>query len=621
MQPGLNRRDVLALAGASTLAGCVHEPRPEPLPVKVQRFVDAHCHIFNAADVPAAGFVVHVAAREMEFEEYKYLIAFFVALLASGAPTPQAEMDKLGGRNFLNLAPQPSLSDEEFESKILGALNTLAAGGTVDTTPEGLSQAPALPDEPAVQLLKRHRIPVDPQDFRVGGRRANAKAVALDYLLRKYAPGAEPEATASSGPAAPRDTHVFQPLQNTPALATLARSLAGKARGGDALDLFERFLILARIFLDYRSANLRKLDRLFGAQSGAPARLYCPATIDYDEWIVSPDAPGGSAPLPEQAAVMARIALDPRTDVLLNGYIAFDPLRAVLHKKGLIRGPRPLDVVMQALSASGCVGVKLYPPMGFRPWNNAAVKDGFGPVAARADPTLRGEELDDALRELYDYCIQADVPILAHCSNSQSSFEGAGERAAPQYWEQLLSLPQYNRLRLNLGHFGSLWCHDNNKQRNADEAARCQVADSWPAYILRLLTPDASGNLRFPNLYFDIADVGDFTDKTYRDQLLAYLKSNLPSDPVARAKTLSHMLYGTDWMFLAMDPNMRRFAVALEEICSDPGLGITVDDVLGRNTLRFLGLTQGAQTANRLRAFYKDDVKHLPMLDQLILPA
>src|ERR1700759_4024704 len=97
----LDRRDLMALAGASALSGCaVDRLKPEPLPVTVSGFVDVHCHIFNAADVPAAAFVVNVAAREYGFEDYKYLIAFFVALLASGAPTPQQEAQKLGGRSF-----------------------------------------------------------------------------------------------------------------------------------------------------------------------------------------------------------------------------------------------------------------------------------------------------------------------------------------------------------------------------------------------------------------------------------------------------------------------------------------------------------------------------------------
>lgn len=625
MQGALDRRDLMALATASALAGCATDRlKPKPLPTKVTDFVDIHCHIFNAADVPAAAFVVNVAAREYGFEDYKYVVAFFVALLASGAPTPQEESQKLGGRNFAGLAPTPELSDAEFETKTLAALNTLASGATVDFSPEGLSAAPTLPNEPEVRLLQRHRIPVSPKDFRVGGRRANAKAVALDYLLRKF--GAAPPVPAAPGAATEiPNAPAFQSLQNSPALGALARTLTGKTQAASASDLLDRFLILARIFLDYRSANLRKLDRLFGAQSGAAARLYCPATIDYDTWVISADLDQQeqrpSAPLSDQAAIMAQIARDPRTDVLLNGYIAFDPLRAVVHRRSGSTAPSPLDVVKAAVFESGFVGAKLYPPMGFRPWNNAGITDGFGPTAERAAPHLQGHELDGELAALYTFCAQNDVPILAHCSNSQTSFEGAGERAAPQYWEQLLSKPEYRNLRVNLGHFGSLWCADSNRTPGSDEDQRCEVAKSWPAYILGMLQPDSSGNLRFPNLYFDIADVGDFTQPTYRAQLMDYLKRYLPADPQTRAKVLAHMLYGTDYMFLAMDPGLTDFAVAMENLAQDAAIGVAVDGFLWRNARTFLGLSEGTKTTTRLRSFYNNDAKHLALLNQLVLSA
>src|SRR5436309_12962178 len=142
----IDRRDLMALAAASALAGCATDRlKPKQLPIKVTSFVDVHCHIFNAADVPAAAFIVNVAAREYGFEDYKYLVAFFVALLAGGAPTPQEEAQKLGGRNFAGLAPSPELSDAEFEAKVLTSLNALASGATVDQSPEGLSPAPVVP--------------------------------------------------------------------------------------------------------------------------------------------------------------------------------------------------------------------------------------------------------------------------------------------------------------------------------------------------------------------------------------------------------------------------------------------------------------------------------------------
>src|SRR5262249_16003289 len=104
-------------------------------------------------------------------------------------------------------------------------------------------------------------------------------------------------------------------------------------------------------------------------------------------------------------------------------------------------------------------------------------------------------------------------------------------------------------------------------------------------------------------------------------QLMDYLKRYLPVDPQARAKVLSHLLYGTDWMFLAMDPGLTDFAVAMEKLAGDPAISISADDFLWRNARMFLGLTDGTKTAARLGEFYRDDTKHLALLNQLVLAA
>ncbi len=62
----VTRREVMQWAAAGTAAGCCSE-EPDPIPaVRSARggvSVDAHCHVFNAADLPVANFLVGLGRR------------------------------------------------------------------------------------------------------------------------------------------------------------------------------------------------------------------------------------------------------------------------------------------------------------------------------------------------------------------------------------------------------------------------------------------------------------------------------------------------------------------------------------------------------------------------------
>ena len=53
----------------------------------------------------------------------------------------------------------------------------------------------------------------------------------------------------------------------------------------------------------------------------------------------------------------------------MHGFVAFDPLREV---RSTPNKPSALDIVQEAVTKRGFLGVKLYSPMGFKPMGNAA---------------------------------------------------------------------------------------------------------------------------------------------------------------------------------------------------------------------------------------------------------
>ena len=82
--------------------------------------------------------------------------------------------------------------------------------------------------------------------------------------------------------------------------------------------------------------------------------------------------------------------------------------------------------------------------MGFRPLGNAGL---WPPGDDRND-------LDAPLRDLYAWCEEKDVPILAHCNETNGGGTWFRRSAAPTYWASVLE--EFSELRLCLGHFGGV---------------------------------------------------------------------------------------------------------------------------------------------------------------------
>src|SRR5262249_2804424 len=125
-------------------------------------------------------------------------------------------------------------------------------------------------------------------------------------------------------------------------------------------------------------------------------------------------------PIWDQIAVMGQISI--LTGGRVHYYVPFDPMKQVTYDF-LGRSTRsPMDFVQNAMSR-GCVGVKMYPPMGFAPSGNANKRPGFWdrtwlPDEIRQDRDF-GKQLDMVLARLYSWCLANDLPIMAHTSPSE----------------------------------------------------------------------------------------------------------------------------------------------------------------------------------------------------------
>lgn len=295
-------------------------------------------------------------------------------------------------------------------------------------------------------------------------------------------------------------------------------------------------------------------------------KLFTPAIIDLDHWV--PDR--AETNIAEQIILYEKIIRLFKGEI--HPLVAFNPLKEILYKE--IPEYQPLKWVKKAVEERGFVGVKLYPPMGFYPLDNRVL-----------DPDNElSLKIDEVLNELYDWCAEKDVPIMAHCNNTNESQDGFGERANPIYWkEKVLGKEGYENLRLNLAHFGGT----DSLMGESDKDWTWTIADMMENYR---------------NVY---ADTG-FHDiilkkKKKRAKYTEALKVLYHKFPDAKER----LMYGTDWHVIMLMKNHKEYADRYEKIYKKNFSDVSTN-FFGQNALRFLGL-DGTPSGNRYRLlkFYK----------------
>lgn len=354
--------------------------------------------------------------------------------------------------------------------------------------------------------------------------------------------------------------------------------------------------------------------------------LIAPALVDYNAWLDNPDV--ADCRLSDQVAVMGAIAKLPGTP-RVHGFVGFDPIRAILAPNGYYPGGTALPIidphalVREAVENQGFLGVKLYPPMGFRAWENGRGDVTFSPLAKKwidlvypgiGDRQL-GKLIDAELEKLYRYCADQGVPILAHAYNSNQADQCTGWRASPQYWGEVIdkfSTPP-KPLRLCLGHFGSFSAHT--------KFPSCH--DAFGSKAWEIIVGGILGKPGAQYVFADVSYLSEVLDTSAAGLVQRKKMSDQFKSFIANYDTqAAHICYGSDWIMLGMETGHERYHLALGDFLrhdcalTDAQLG----NVYFNNAVRFLGLQQGDQNHARLEKFYRDNniQQDFPQLDALV---
>ncbi len=389
----------------------------------------------------------------------------------------------------------------------------------------------------------------------------------------------------------PLDYQTYKRTQTTRSLVKNRASLDVSGALDFILRSFNfRYVNVFDYLSEYSLSKRRKVD------------LIVAHLVDYD-WPIGAGRETRTS-LPDQIRVMSKISL--MTLGRVHCYAPFDPFKQVAFEMGLAPYS-PLAMIQDAILNQGLIGVKLYPPMGFVPFGNTARpisfwKDGILPQALLS-PDL-GTRLDKSLGQLYEWCVENEVPIMAHTAPSNSPTGHVHDLTSPDAWRS--TIRAFPGLRINFGHFGET---DQVGSGTSRALAFTQLMDSGP------------GKLAF-------ADSSYFADVVTRpNELLPKIRELLrKTSKKGEAALAQRFMYGTDWEMIIIEGrntnsyliNFERLFSQLETDTESGAEGNLSDNFFGKNASKYLGLHQGEANRFRMMSFHdRNNNPKLPLFDKV----
>ena len=550
------RRRSLMLGGASlaglSAAGCCTVPPPPPQIVagcnprptpflagpEVQaawrgseRYFDAHTHFFNAQDVPVAGFLAKSVAHSITDERLRQFVIALAPLaevIGKTAMTAKDEHDALCGRGLQVGQRLKSLAEDTTD---------------LDTEIERQSE------ERARQLYREiiRREPDIPRLFNQAADQAKSASVsALRNQVDRFSEELVIEAFRDGGGYRLPGTNKLVP--QTKGRMSSSEATVASMRGA---------LQFVRFMLSPRHHNLRTYIRRYAEQSpGLPLSGCFASMVDFNYWL---DCPDRATNLQDQVRLHEQLA------ILSGGFLM--PLVAYNPWVDIKEDDAGIKLVKKAVEEHGCVGVKMYPPMGFYPYGNVRI-----PVET-AEPRPDSEALDRKLAALYELCDRLGVPVMAHANESNGRDNAHDVLASPVGWNDLVEKgPSLKRLTVNAGHFGG---------------AHARAQDDWTDGFIRLMA--RQGGLRV------YGDLGYWNELIESAPAQTKLKRALAVGLGAGESVADRVMYGSDWLMLSNEPGWELYAEEVGKVLRgmDSPKGVAAK-VLGANALTCFGLSGGS---------------------------
>jgi predicted TIM-barrel fold metal-dependent hydrolase len=217
---------------------------------------------------------------------------------------------------------------------------------------------------------------------------------------------------------------------------------------------------------------------------------------------------------------------------------------------------------------NGFVGVKFYPPMGYRASGNTSVLPWRGDVT----PAV----IESRVRELFALCVSLDVPIMAHCTPQGMEADPRGKsglNSDPVHWRSVLR--EHPSMRLCFAHAGD----------HAEWFESGRGPTAWRDAVVDLC-------VQHEHVYCDLSHMGDVlaarpgNPDVGRDALRASLRAVIGGQPRFAEK----IMYGSDYPMPLPAKGWKRFYPRMRSVFDDRTLEPHIAHVFYENARRYLAM-------------------------------
>lgn len=310
-------------------------------------------------------------------------------------------------------------------------------------------------------------------------------------------------------------------------------------------------------------------------------------------------------------------------------FVSFNPLRA--YELELLKVENSyLHWIRYALLERGFIGIKVHPSSGFSPIDNLR----YG--CLHQDPVFSGESDDDIferfeaydryMQQIFDLCVELDVPLLTHASPSLEISPGCMRRARPEpasrdrgTW-RYVHRPEADASQQPLDSYShwtnspSQWGKAISEYRRRDRLGRSPrvclahlaggFSDEghrtyWQQLALQSMQVD-------PSIFIDISINSNFLtdDGTGGGLGLSRVHAEAFNRVMVDFPRLEYaLLYGSDWHMPEATRMGEAYPQVIEQMMDATGIANLKEKVMGQNSMRFLGLEPGMQNRIRLERF------------------
>lgn len=275
--------------------------------------------------------------------------------------------------------------------------------------------------------------------------------------------------------------------------------------------------------LSYRWMNLVGYQRAYTSDPGAfGVQQVLGAMVDFDYWLTPP---------PTRTSQEDQIKVQRLLSELSRGYMR--PLVAYNPWKDVADQGKTRQRVVKAIESGGCVGAKIYPPNGFRPFGNVALPL---PSGSRLMGMPLDADLDRALLDTWRALAKLEAPMMAHAGHSMGKSEAFSEMAGPEGYEELRNAIGANpAARVQLGHFGG----DNGQF-------------PWTMELAKMMETASGGSMYGDLGYWDSLRCARGVSNCPSAQRLAEALRRHP-------EVANRLMYGSDWLMLSQERRWDRY--------------------------------------------------------------